>query len=307
MSHPHHKIHLSQRSGGATQLRETLEDALHHGFDGVELDLPELFIIFGGKIVPPALREVQACLQDYDLSYSMHAPLSLNLLDEANLDLHISVAMATIDAAAALNAKTIVLHPGWCHPDRLKKAPEDVRKSEQPPLHRIVDHAHASGIRLALENMPCLPPDKAKDLASYGQCCSAVAQQITDIASPALTACLDLSHAALSCAARNVELHSEIQQLSPHIGHLHLHDCFSRPTCIRAWTYEEGLTYGHGDTHLPLGWGDVPFASLLTNLPVATDAVVTLEIQDFLQTYTALSQNLVMARNLAKGFGTSNP
>ncbi len=300
-------IHLSQRSGGINQLRETLNDAQSLGFDGVELDLPELFIIFGGKIVPAALRDVQTCLEHYDLTYSLHAPLSLNLLDAPNRDLHMSVALATIDAAAALNVKSIVLHPGWCHPSTLEKAPKDIRKSEQPYLRRITDHAHAAGIRLALENMPCLPPDKAKTLASYGQSCAAIAEQITDIASPALTGCLDVSHAALSCASNSLDVHDDIRQLSPHIGHLHLHDSFSRPTCVQAWTYEEGLTYGHGDTHLPLGWGDIPFADLSTDLPVLSDAVVTLEIQDSLQTHTALQHSLIMARKLIERFVSINP
>ena len=47
--------------------------------------------------------------------------------------------------------------------------------------------------------------------------------------------------------------------MGPLSEHIHMHDSFG--IIERIWTHidAENTSYGQGDLHLPLGWGDIPF------------------------------------------------
>ncbi|APH73578.1 hypothetical protein [Aquibium oceanicum] len=51
--------------------------------------------------------------------------------------------------------------------------------------------------------------------------------------------------------------------LAPWGRHLHVHDSFGRQDDIWMYTHGERIAYGHGDLHLPVGWGDNPRETII--------------------------------------------
>ena len=52
---------------------------------------------------------------------------------------------------------------------------------------------------------------------------------------------------------------NEISLMSQISKHLHVHDSFGNLNNMYTYNESEDLSYGFGDLHLPLGWGDIPF------------------------------------------------
>ena len=76
---------------------------------------------------------------------------------------------------------------------------------------------------------------------------------------PNVKCCLDISHAYINCTYRNVHFINEIKELASNSEHIHMHDSFGLIEKIWAYIPAEYTSYGQGDLHLPLGWGDIPF------------------------------------------------
>ncbi|MGE4528096.1 MAG: sugar phosphate isomerase/epimerase family protein, partial [Rhodospirillaceae bacterium] len=150
-----------------------------------------------------------------------------------------------------------------------------------------------------LENMPTVTPKLVGDRFTYGNDPARIAAMVREIGHPALTCCLDVSHAAIAAATRGSDLASDIRAMAPDIGHLHLHDSFGLPPELFTWIPEENDSFGQGDLHLPLGWGNLDFAALLTGLAVRPDPILTLEIMPRHQRPDTLADCLARARQIA--------
>lgn len=77
-----------------------------------------------------------------------------------------------------------------------------------------------------------------------------------------MRATLDVSHSAINLAHTGGDLVAEREAPAPLSNHLHRHDSFGRPDDIWMYALGERMAYDHGDLHLPVGWGDVPWARI---------------------------------------------
>jgi len=296
------KVLLSRRTHGTRDLANTIAEVTDTGFDGMELALSSLGVVFGGRIIASELRQLVKITETSNAHFTLHAPLSLNFLDADHIHSHIAVGRACIDVAEAIGATTVVLHPGWVHPSELAEHRTILMETECQHLHELAIYAKNRGTKIALENMPMLPKDKADKLTTYGLIPNDIAQQAKNIDLPSMTTCLDVSHAAIAATALSQNLQNQIHSMAPHIGHIHLHDSCAQPGNLLSWVPEDNLTFGYGDMHLPLGWGTLDFESLLKNLPVQKDTSITLEILDPLQMPASLQESLEKARQIAALF-----
>ena len=73
---------------------------------------------------------------------------------------------------------------------------------------------------------------------------------------------------------------SEISLMAPISKHLHVHDSFGNLNNMYTYNESEDLSYGFGDLHLPLGWGDIPFNKIFEELIFPKDCILNLEIQE---------------------------
>ena len=66
--------------------------------------------------------------------------------------------------------------------------------------------------------------------------------------------------------------------MGPLSEHIHMHDSFGN--IERIWTYieSEATSYGQGDLHLPLGWGDIPFDRIFDEVKFPTNVNLNFEL-----------------------------
>ena len=95
-----------------------------------------------------------------------------------------------------------------------------------------------------------------------------------------MQATLDFSHAYLNLAYRGGDLVAECAALAPFAKHLHVHDSFGRQDDIWMFTTGERLAFGHGDLHLPVGWGDIPWTELMAECRFPEGVVFNIELKD---------------------------
>ena len=122
------------------------------------------------------------------------------------------------------------------------------------------EYARKYNVTLAIENLFPFHLDY------YAPLPSEIAKQINEINHPNVKCCLDISHGYINCNFRNVHFIDELKEMAPLSEHIHMHDSFG--IIERIWTYisAENTSYGQGDLHLPLGWGDIPFEKIFSEI-----------------------------------------
>ncbi|MGE4528319.1 MAG: hypothetical protein AB7D00_08135, partial [Rhodospirillaceae bacterium] len=104
------RIHLALRPTGSGSLAAILAEAAETGFSGVELAVPALGVMFGGRLHSAETERVARTVRGSGLAVSLHAPLSLNLMDDAHADTHAAVAAGCIEIGGLLEAAALVVH-----------------------------------------------------------------------------------------------------------------------------------------------------------------------------------------------------
>ena len=62
------------------------------------------------------------------------------------------------------------------------------------------------------------------------------------------------------------------------------------------YIFPEDITYGQGDIHLPLGWGNIPFEKIFSTLKLKKDILFNFELTHRYKKY--YSQNVEKAKKL---------
>ncbi len=200
-------------------------------------------------------------LPSYNLSYSIHAPISdINIasLNERIREDSIIEILTTAETAANLNIDLITVHPGLTSmsvPYMEEKAIEKAKKS----LSSIDRISAEYGVRIAVENMPSFP-------FMLGH----TAEEMEDlIGMTNLGFCLDIGHANTTD-----QIDPLIEKFRDRLINIHIHD-----------------NHGEFDEHLTLGEGDIDFKSVIEKLKGYTGNFViesksfpsAVESQDYLR------------------------
>ena len=209
------------------------------------------------------------------LRYTAHATLSVNFMDEANLDLHRAVCRANLELAAALGATAMVLHPGVIAAQPAHEL-DRLHAVERAALREMGDVAGRLGVRIAVETL------FVESEREYTADPARLAAEIRAVGHPSVVGTLDVSHSYLMTSFRGTSFAEAVAAFAPVTGHFHLHDSFGRPPGSLGgfYTDSERLAFGVGDLHLPFGWGDIPFETLLPGLPVLPGSVLTVELPE---------------------------
>lgn len=261
------------------------------GCDLAEIPLIALSVIAGGRILPgPMGRLVDACA-GRPLAYSVHAAIGLNFMGEPeHLRLQFDVAIASLDVAARIGARHVVMHTGFCRAD----APdiEDRYARQREWLARIGLEAQARDCTICVENIFPFAPDH--HTASPAR----LAREIAAIGHAHVRATLDVSHGFLHAGACGGDPLAEALALARVSRHVHLHDSFGRPIeTFWAYSQAERVAFGLGDLHLPLGWGAIPFEALMREARFEPGTVFVIELPESFREEAA--QTLAAARALA--------
>jgi len=254
------------------RLRENLDEAEELGVDFVELPLFAMDLIAGGRVLHTQMHRLHDALKARSVEYTAHGPLSVNFMQPPEIVArHLTVAKAAIEVAAEIGVAHLVFHTGHT-PAHTEAEIETLYATQREALAKLGDIAAKHSIIIAVENIFVA---SAKEHAALP---SRLAREIEAIAHPNVRACLDFSHAALSCKAAGADFLAEAKALARVASHLHIHDSFGDPAQFWTFSRSERLAYGLGDLHLPIGWGSIPWAAIMADFTFQPDVIFNLEL-----------------------------
>jgi len=246
------------------------------GVEAIELPTYDMDLVVGGRIRKPQLERLKTACAGRDVIYSVHGPLAINFMDEAwRLPRHLEVLGASLEVAAEVGAEHYVVHSGLA-PLQQGAGIEAAYERQREFLSRGGDIARKLGLILCVETL--FAGFKGEGHASSP---SRLATELAAINHPNVLATLDFSHSyiKLDFDGRREDFVEEVKTLSRFAKHLHMHDSFGRQDDI--WMYSEGerAAYGHGDLHLPVGWGDIPWERLMAECEFPEGVLFNIELQ----------------------------
>ncbi|WP_029003996.1 sugar phosphate isomerase/epimerase family protein [Azorhizobium doebereinerae] len=273
-----------------------LDEAERLGVDFVELPIFAWTLVVNGKILADRLKRLVEATRDRPFGYTVHGPLAINLMDQpAKLPRHEALLKAALEIAGAVGAVNMVMHAGC-----VREQESDIEvayKRQRDALATAGDVAAANGTTLCVENVFRFERMRETPLPSR------LAAELDALDHPHVRATLDVSHAYLRCTDARVPLLPELVALAPFAKHVHVHDSFGRP--LESWAIDDGerLGLGEGDLHLPLGWGDIPWADITRQCVLAPGAVVNLELHR--RYWSELPEQIGVLRRLGADFAAT--
>lgn len=242
------------------------------GCDTVELGLTSLDVISGGRILTDRAERLVKLVKSFDFRYTVHGLVSSNFMDPVTCRYQIDAAKALADLCERIGSGILVQHGGNLRADALfDRAGADEREREA--LYELAEYCKPRGVRIALENIFTTEPGQ------YRQTPAEVAETVKAVNHPNVVALIDFSHAYIESTYRGLDFREQLRAMAPVAGHLHVHDSFGRPQGFyRAFHPQENTALGIGDLHMPLGWGDIDWDSIFSELTFLPDTVLMMEI-----------------------------
>ncbi|HQE93401.1 MAG TPA: sugar phosphate isomerase/epimerase [Anaerolineae bacterium] len=296
-----------------------LEQALMYcqvlGFDEVEIDPTAFSLIINGELRRPQLADFLAVLHNFDLRYSMHGLMRLNLAYDPRHELCRRIMACQIEIARGMGAMRLVYHSGL---QALDDAHHGVRRSlltdeeliagaqrEVDAFVALAPLAADAGVVIGMENGD--PHHwEYNVLAQYGHLPSdlprhharlrigPIVRQLEAIDRPNVALTLDVGHLFIAARELGFDFLAEVREAAPWVKHIHAHDNFG--LLDQGFDAEqERWPFGEADLHMPPGWGAIPWRDVCTCLP-DYDGDVILEIKPGFWTY--LDQALVAMREI---------
>jgi sugar phosphate isomerase/epimerase len=251
-------------------------------------------IVVGGKIRQVQLAMLKTACAGRGVDYSVHGPLAINFMDEAwRLPRHFEVLKASLEISAEVGAENYVIHAGLMRQQQAEGVAAGYER-QRDWLAKGGDLARDLGLTLCVETL--FGGYEGKELASTP---SRLAAELAMIGHPNVMATLDFSHAYLNLdfLGRRDDFIDEVAVLAPFARHLHVHDSFGRQDDIWMFTEGERVAYGHGDLHLPVGWGDIPWEMLMAECAFPTDVLFNIELKP--RYWYAAQETVAATRRLA--------
>jgi sugar phosphate isomerase/epimerase len=242
------------------------------GVETVELGLTSIDLIAGGRVVKERAERLAALTVQFPFRYTVHGLVSSNFMDPATVRYQIDAAKALVEVCDRIGAKVIVQHGGHLRADQLfERAGADQREREA--LFELAEFAKRYDVRVAFENIFTTDPGQ------YRQTPAEVAETVKAVGHPNLVALIDFSHAYIEATYRGLNFREQISAMAPVAGHLHVHDSFGRPQAFyKPYHLQESTALGIGDLHMPLGWGDIGWEDIFSELEFLPGTVLMMEI-----------------------------
>lgn len=247
------------------------------GVESIELPTFDMDIVIGGKIRRPQLEALKRAVAGRKVNFSVHGPLAINFMDEAwRLPRHFEVLEASLDVTAEVGAQHYVIHSGLIQTQQ-GNGVEAALGRQREWLARSGDIARQGGIILCVETL-----FGEFDGSTLATSPARLAAELAAIGHPNVMATIDFSHSyiKLDHDGRRADFVAEVAKLAPYARHLHIHDSFGRQDDIWMFTEGERLAYGHGDLHLPVGWGDIPWDAVLAECVFPEGVLFNIELKD---------------------------
>lgn len=280
--------------GDLSTLDASLREIADTGASACEIGIYGEEIVSGGCIIEDRTRRVVEIAGQYDFKkLSLHGQVCSNFMDRDNLHLQKKVVRAMLELCDRLGAGILVHHSGAAQlADGVDGA--DLDKMEREALSEMADIAKSYGVRIVLENI------FTTETGQYRQTPAQVAETVKAVGHDNLVALIDFSHAYIESTFKGLDFREQLRAMAPVTGHLHVHDSFGLPYTMKEFFHPaEATALGIGDLHLPLGWGDIAWEEIFSELTFLPDTMLIMEIgaERFLDQQPAC---LERARHLAQ-------
>ncbi|WP_284774335.1 TIM barrel protein [Agrobacterium sp. lyk4-40-TYG-31] len=258
--------------GELASLEQELRVLADMGVDTVELALTSLDLIAGGRIIEERAERLVALTKQFSFRYTVHGLVSSNFMDPATCRYQIDAAKALAVVCDRIGARILVQHGGCLRADQLAER-ADADRREREALHELAEFCKPYGVRIAFENI------FTTELGQYRQTPTQIAETVKAVGHPNLVALIDFSHAYIESTYRGLNFRDELRAMAPVTGHLHVHDSFGRPQAFyKPYHLQENTALGIGDLHMPLGWGDMDWEGIFSELTFLPGTVLMMEI-----------------------------
>lgn len=259
--------------GDLSTLDASLREIADTGADACEIGIYGEEIITGGRLIEDRLQRVADITRQYPFKkLSLHGQIVSNFMDREHLGLQKKVVRAMLELCNRLEAGILVHHSGAAKLADGENA-ADLDRMERDALAEMAGIAGQYGVRIALENI------FTTESGQYRQTPSQVAETVRSIGSDNVVALIDFSHAYIEATYRGLDFREQLRAMAPVTGHLHVHDSFGLPNSMKHFYHPaEATALGIGDLHLPVGWGDIPWEDIFSELTFLPDTTLIMEI-----------------------------
>ncbi len=285
--------------GHLRALRHDLTAFLDFGLRAAEISVHGLDAIKNGRLDHKRTADIKTLLADFPFAYSTHAPNPLNLMDRRCPEMHRDVLLASLEFTATIGARCMVYHPGryLAEEEFIARGPVSLALDEQLELlnaeAELLQEAAAAfpGTIIAMENAR---PYLHHSPYCYAEIPHALAEQIRRIDRDNVRMNLDFGHLHLSARFYDLDMLAEVQGLASLIAHCHVHDNFGHSVFFNEKIQTHQIPFGRGDSHMPVGWGSIPFQDLFAPFIGEYDGLLICELRSRYFEYTGEA-----AKNLA--------
>lgn len=305
-------INEARIDGCLQAFRRDLEAFAGFGLTAAEISIHGLDLVINGSLNTRRAADVTAIMADFPFRYSAHAPNPLNLMDRSHRSLHRDVLLASLEFAALSGIETLVYHPGryLAEEEFAVSSPVSLSLAEQ---QRLKD-SEAQILREAADLFPyvTLALENARPYLYHSPYCYAefpgeLVQQVQRINKSNVRIALDFGHLHLACRHYGLAITEEVRQMGPHIAHCHVHDNFGNPVLYAEKNQMHQLPFGKGDSHLPVGWGTLPFVELFREFIHHYDRLLICELRSRYFAYTGEAAHNLVAILAQLGIETAKP
>ena len=270
--------------GSLTALRRDLAAFLGFGLTAAEITVHGLDAVRNGQLDRRRTAEIRAILADFPFDYSVHAPNPLNIMDRVNTALHREVLRASQEFAVEIGAEVLVYHPGRFLVEEefgvsgpLALEPDEqlcLLEEEAAVLREAADAF--PGVIIAMENAR---PYLHHSPYCYAELPQELKAQVERIDRRNVRINLDFGHLQLSSRFYGLDPVVEVRAMAPLIAHCHVHDNFGNPVFHTEKLQTHQIPFGKGDSHMPVGWGAIPFSPIFAEFIDAYDGLLICELR----------------------------
>jgi len=268
-------------------LKRLAEDLTHYkkiGLKAAEIPVHGLDAIKNGRLDRGRVKMLNEILKDFDFAYSVHSPNPLNLMDRENPELHISVLRATLEFASEIGSRIIVYHPGRYIPEETfpvngkRDIPEDEKKSllDFEALKIAEISLEFPEITICMENAR---PYLFHSPYCYAERIDLLKEQVLRINRDNVKINLDFGHLYMASRFYNFDPASAVSEIKDLIAHTHIHDNFGNAVYYHEKQQTHQIPFGKGDSHMPVGWGEIPIKELLSSFVASYEGMFIMELR----------------------------
>jgi sugar phosphate isomerase/epimerase len=278
------KIDEIRIDGNLHNLRTDLERYAALGMEGVEIPVHGVDAIKNGELNRKRLAEVREILKSFDFQYSVHSPNPLNLMDTGDPQKHLAVFRSSLEFAAAIGSRILVYHAGRFIPEETFGLPVGpVRNTEREGKLWTIERSllrqmaqEFPGIIIGVENAR---PYLYHSPYCYGERLEFLKRMIQEVEMPNVRITLDIGHLNMAARFYNFDLALAVAEVSGQIAHIHIHDNFGGTIYYIEKIQTHQIPFGRGDAHMPVGWGNIPFSSLLSEILPSYSGLLIMELR----------------------------